>query len=185
MKGDIIIQASLGFMMAVLDVLIAPDPRLNHVAFEVDKVDTSVRKLMDTLKETMHARDGIGFAATQAGIQKRVMVIDLGERNGIPFKPLMMANPTLEWVSPAPQIMKDGCLSVPGQFVDVMRSSEIKVSYLDENNKKQHISPVGLLAFSIQHEIDHLNGILFIDHLSSLKRSLILQKLLKERRKKR
>lgn len=172
-------------MMEAFDVLVAPDPRLNIVAHEVDKVDREVRQLMDKLRATMYDKDGIGFAATQAGVQKRVLVLDLGERDGIPYKPLMMANPKLDWVSKTSQIKKDGCLSIPGHYVDVIRSQEIKVSYLDENNQKQQISPSGLLAFCIQHEIDHLNGVLFIDHLSSLKRSLILQKLLKDKRKKR
>ena len=170
--------------MAAFNVLIAPNPRLNEVAFEVDKVDSSVRKLMDDLRETVYARNGIGFSATQAGINKRVIVVDLGERDGIPFRPLMMANPKLEWMSPASQTLKDGCLSVPNHYVDVMRSSEIKVSYLDENNQKQQIAPVGLLAFCIQHEVDHLNGILFIDHISSLRRSLILQSFSKKEEKR-
>jgi len=168
--------------MAVLDVLIAPDPRLKEVAFAVDKVDQETRKLMDNLRETMYERDGIGLAAIQVGVKKRVIVLDLGERDGIPFKPMMMANPHIEWVSPTPYTTTDGCISVPGQFTNVTRSSAIKVSYLDENNKKQVISPSGILAFCLQHEIDHLNGVLFIDHLSSIKRTLILQKLLKRKK---
>ncbi len=170
--------------MAVMDVLIAPDPRLSDVALPVDKVDSEVRKLMDNLRETMYDHDGVGLAAIQVGIKKRVLVLDLGERDGVFFKPLMMANPQIESISSTPFTMKDGCLSIPDQFVNVTRSHEIKVTYLDENNKKQELNPRGLLAFCIQHEVDHLNGTLFIDHLSALKRSIVLQKLYKENRKK-
>ena len=181
---NVILFPTNGYVMALLDVLIAPNPRLNEVAFAVDKVDQETRKLMDNLRESMYAHNGVGLAASQVGIRKRVIVIDLGERDGIPFKPLMMANPVLESISAVPYTTMDGCLSIPGHFANVTRSVEIQVSYLDENNKSQQLSPSGILAFCIQHEIDHLNGTLFIDHLSSLKRSLILQKLHKEIRKK-
>lgn len=170
--------------MAALEILAAPDPRLLTKAFPVEKVDRGIRKLMDDLLETLYDNNGIGLAAIQAGIQKRVVVIDLGERDGILSKPLLMANPELKWVSPATQITKEGCLSVPGYYENVIRSLEVQVSYIDENNKKQLLTAKGLLADCIQHEIDHLNGILFIEHLSSLKRNLILSKLRKKKEKK-
>lgn len=165
--------------MAVLDILTYPDSRLQEKAVPVEKVDRPIRTLMDNLLDTLYDVNGVGFAAMQVGVKKRVIVVDLGERDGIPSKPLLMANPTLEWVSPTTQITKEGCFSVPGFYENVTRPLEIKVSYVDENNRPQVLSPSGLLADCIQHEIDHLDGILFIEHLSSLKRSLIIQKLLK------
>ncbi|OJW53997.1 MAG: peptide deformylase [Alphaproteobacteria bacterium 41-28] len=171
--------------MAVLDILRAPDPRLHAIGIPVEKVDRGVRKTMDDLLETLYHKNGIGLAAIQAGIQKRVVVIDLGERNGIPLKPLLMANPELQWVSPATQKTQEGCLSVPGYYENVVRPLEIRVSYLDENNQNQLLSARDLLADCIQHEIDHLNGVLFIEHISSLKRHLILSKLRKEKKQRR
>ncbi len=171
--------------MAVLEILTTPDPRLLSKSISIEKVDEGVRKIMDDLLETLYHKNGVGLAAIQTGIQKRIVVIDLGERNGIPFKPLLMANPELQWVSPATQITKEGCLSVPGYYENVVRPLEIQVSYLDENNQKQLLSARGLLADCLQHEIDHLNGILFVEHLSSLKRHLILSKLRKEQKSRR
>ncbi|HUX79767.1 MAG TPA: peptide deformylase [Alphaproteobacteria bacterium] len=171
--------------MAVLDILIAPDPRLLAKAIPVETVDRGIRKLMDDLLESLYHKNGVGLAAIQVGIQKRVVVIDLGERNGVPFKPLLMANPELKWVSPATQITKEGCLSVPGYYENVVRPMEIQVSYTDENNQIKNLSTKGLLADCIQHEIDHLNGTLFIEHISSLKRHLILSKLRKEKKPRR
>ncbi|MBS0271391.1 MAG: peptide deformylase [Proteobacteria bacterium] len=171
--------------MALLEILTAPDPRLLAKAHPVEKVDSGIRKLMDSLLETLYYNDGVGLASTQVGISKRIVVIDLGERNGIPFKPLLMANPELQWFSVDTQITKEGCLSVPGFYENVIRSLEVRVSYTDENNQKQLLEARGLLADCLQHEIDHLNGVLFIEHLSALKRNLILNKLRKEIRKKR
>ena len=168
--------------MAVLDILTVPDPRLQEKAFPVEKVDREVRTLMDNLLDTLYHVNGVGFAAIQVGFKKRVIVVDIGERDGIPSKPLLMANPKLEWVSPTTQVTKEGCFSVPGFYENVIRPLEIKVSYVDENNHPQSLMPSGLLADCIQHEIDHLDGILFIDHLSTLKRSLIVQKFLKRKK---
>ena len=168
--------------MAVLEILKAPDPRLFVKALPVEKVDRGIRNLINDLLDTLYDRNGIGLAAVQIGVQKRVVVIDLGERNGIPFKPLLIANPELQRVSPATQTTQEGCLSVPGYYENVTRPLEIQLSYVDENNQKQLLTASGLLADCIQHEIDHLNGILFIDHLSYLKRHLILSKLRKEKK---
>ncbi|MBA3814318.1 MAG: peptide deformylase [Alphaproteobacteria bacterium] len=168
--------------MKILEILTAPDPRLLQKALPVEKVDNSVRKLMDQLLEIMYFKRGLGLASVQVGIHKRVAVIDLGEREGVPFKPLLMANPELLWVSPMTQRTEEGCLSVPGYYAEVVRPLEIRVSYLDENNKKQELEARGLLADCIQHEIDHLNGILFIEHLSFLKRKIISNKLIKEKK---
>lgn len=168
--------------MNSLEILTAPDPRLKEEALPVEKVDNSIRKLMDQLLEAMYRERGIGLASSQLGIRKRVIVIDLGERDGIPFEPLLMANPELLWVSPTIQTTQEGCLSVPGHFADVKRPLEVRVSYIDENNQDQILVARDLLADCIQHEIDHLNGILFIDHISVLKRNLILTKLIKEKK---
>lgn len=168
----------------ILNVLTAPDPRLRLKAQAVEKVDGPIRQLLDSMIETMYEKNGIGLAAIQVGVQKRVVVIDLGEKEGIPFKPLFMVNPELKRTSLETQVITDGCLSVPNQYAEVMRSFEVQVSYLDENNQQQLLTAHGLLAFCIQHEIDHLNGILFIEHLSSLKRKLILSKVLKEKQRK-
>lgn len=170
--------------MAALEILTAPDPRLHLKALPVEKVDRSIRKLMDDLLDTLYHKNGLGLAAIQAGIQKRVIAIDLGEREGITYKPFFMANPEIQWISSMTQKTTEGCLSLPNHFANVIRPFEIKVSYLDENNQKQALSAKGLLADCIQHEIDHLNGTLFIDHLSSLKRNLILSKLRKEKKHK-
>src|SRR3990167_7310984 len=168
--------------MKGLEILTAPDSRLQEKALLVEKVDSHIRKLMDQLLETMYRERGIGLASIQLGIKKRVIVIDLGERDGVPFKPLLMANPELLWVSSTLQTTQEGCLSVPGHYADVVRPLEVQVSYLDENNQKQQLETSGLLADCIQHEIDHLNGILFVEHLSFLKRKLILNKLIKEKK---
>lgn len=168
--------------MKSLEILVAPDPRLQERAFPVEKVDRNIRKLMDQLLETMYFKNGLGLASVQVGIPKRVIVIDLGEREGAPSKPLLMANPELLSVSSVTQVTEEGCLSVPGHYADVVRPLEIDLTYLDENNKMQQLTASGLLADCIQHEIDHLNGILFIEHLSFLKRKLILNKLIKEQK---
>lgn len=168
--------------MKNLEILTAPDSRLQEKALSVEKVDPGVRKLMDQLLEIMYFKRGVGLASPQVGINKRVIVIDLGEREGVPSKPLLMANPELLWVSPVTQTIEEGCLSVPGHYAEVVRPLEVRLSYLDENNNKQQLETSGLLADCIQHEIDHLNGILFIEHLSFLKRQLILNKLLKEKK---
>lgn len=168
--------------MAVLKILTVPDPQLRAKAFPVEQVDSENRKLMNDLLETLHHVKGVGLAAIQVGIPKKVIVVDIGEREGIPARPFLMANPELLWTSSEMQITMEGCYSIPQHYANVTRPLEIQVSYLDENNQKQLLSAQGLLADCIQHEIDHLNGILFIDHLSSLKRKLILSKFLKKKK---
>lgn len=168
--------------MKTLEILTAPDPRLQEKALPVEKVDSSVRKLMDQLLQTMYSRNGLGLASTQVGIPKRVFVIDLGEEEGVATKPFLVANPELLWVSPTTQTTQEGCLSVPNHYANVIRPLEVHISYLDQDNKKQKLTASGLLADCIQHEMDHLNGILFIEHLSMLKRTLILNKLIKDKK---
>lgn len=167
--------------MALLPILVAPDPRLKKIAKPVAAVDATVRKLMDDMLETMYRAPGIGLAAPQVGVLQRVIVLDLAHEDEKP-RPLRMANPELIWVSDDDASYNEGCLSVPDHYADVVRPAAIKARYLDENNEIKELEADGLLATCIQHEIDHLDGILFIDHLTALKRNVILRKLLKAKK---
>ena len=167
--------------MALLPILTAPDPGLKQVSAPVKEVDASVRKLMDDMLETMYQAPGIGLAAPQVGMLKRVIVLDLA-REGEEPQPLRIANPEIVWVSDDDATYNEGCLSVPEHYADVVRPGACRVKYLDQDNKQQEIAAEGLLATCLQHEIDHLDGVLFIDHLTSLKRNMILRKLLKAKK---
>ncbi|MEX0645578.1 MAG: peptide deformylase [Parvularculaceae bacterium] len=167
--------------MAVRPILTAPDPRLRQVSKPVKKVDDEVRALMDDLLETMYAAPGIGLAAVQVGVPLRVIVMDLAGEDEEP-QPRFFINP--EVLDPAEEraIYEEGCLSVPEFFEEVERPARCRVKYLDYDGKPMEIEAEGLLATCIQHEMDHLEGVLFIDHLSRLKRDRILRKLKKEQR---
>ena len=167
--------------MALLPILTAPDPALKKISQPVKQVDASVRKLMDDMLETMYHAPGIGLAAPQVGVLKRVIVLDLA-REGEEPQPLRIANPEILWVSDDDATYNEGCLSVPEHYADVVRPAACRVKYLDQDNRQQEIAAEGLLATCLQHEIDHLDGILFIDHLTSLKRNIILRKLLKAKK---
>jgi peptide deformylase len=167
--------------MAVLPIIVAPDPRLKRVAEPVKKVDAAVRRLMDDMLETMYKAPGIGLAAPQVGALKRVIVIDLAREDEKP-QPLRMANPELLWVSDEDAVYNEGCLSLPEHYADVTRPAAIKVRYIDHENEIRELETDGLLATCIQHEMDHLDGILFVDHLTALKRNIILRKLLKAKK---
>ena len=167
--------------MALLPILTAPDPELKKISQPVKQVDASVRKLMDDMLETMYHAPGIGLAAPQVGVLKRVIVLDLA-REGEEPQPLRIANPEVVWVSDDDATYNEGCLSVPEHYADVVRPAACRVKYLDQDNKQQEIAAEGLLATCLQHEIDHLDGVLFIDHLTSLKRNIILRKLLKAKK---
>ena len=169
--------------MALLPILIAPDPRLKQKAEPVAVVDDALRALMDDMLETMYAAPGIGLAAPQVGVSKRVLVIDVA-RDGEAKTPLRMVNPRLTAVSDDDNVYEEGCLSVPEHYAEVERPAAVRVAYWDENGKDQEQEFDGLLATVVQHEMDHLDGILFIDHLSNLKRNMILRKLLKSQGKK-
>src|SRR5882672_10802857 len=149
--------------MALLPILTAPDPRLKKKSKPVETVDADVRRLMDEMLETMYAAPGIGLAAPQVGVLKRVIVLDIDHED----------------VS-----YEEGCLSVPEHYSDVVRPAKVRVRYLDRDGVQQEMACEGLLATCVQHEIDHLDGILFIDHISALKRNMILRKLLKARKEK-
>jgi peptide deformylase len=167
--------------MAVLPIIVAPDPRLKRIAEPVRQVDAEMRRLMDDMLETMYKAPGIGLAAPQVGVLKRVIVIDLAREDEKP-QPLRMANPELIWVSDEDAVYNEGCLSLPEHYADVTRPAAIKVRYLDHENEIREMEADGLLATCIQHEMDHLEGILFVDHLTALKRNIILRKLLKAKK---
>ena len=167
--------------MALLPILTAPDPALKKISQPVKQVDASVRKLMDDMLETMYQAPGIGLAAPQVGVLKRVIVLDLAREGEAP-QPLRIANPEIVWVSDGDATYNEGCLSVPEHYADVVRPGACRVKYLDHDNKQQEIAAEGLLATCLQHEIDHLDGMLFVDHISSLKRGMILRKLLKAKK---
>ena len=167
--------------MAKLDIIIAPDPRLKQKAKPVAAVDASIRQLMDDMLDTMYAAPGIGLAAPQVGELKRVIVVDVA-KEGAPPRPYRMANPELVWVSDDDMVYNEGCLSLPEHYADVTRPAAIRVRYLDEQNEIRELEADGVLAVCIQHEMDHLDGILFVDHISALKRNMILRKLLKAKK---
>jgi len=167
--------------MAIKPILTAPDPRLKKKSLPVASVDAEVRQLMDDMLETMYAAPGIGLAAPQVDVLKRVIVLDI-EREDTKTGPLFMANPEIVEASDEDATYEEGCLSVPEHYADVVRPAKVTVRYLDRDNVEQNLTCEGLLATCIQHEIDHLDGILFVDHISSLKRNMILRKLLKARK---
>jgi len=167
--------------MAKLDIIVAPDPRLKVKCKPVARVDAKVARLMDNMLETMYGAPGIGLAAPQVGIAQRVIVLDIAKEGETP-DPLRMANPELTWVSDEDVIFNEGCLSLPEHYADVVRPRAIKVRYLDHENEIREREAEGLLATCIQHEMDHLDGILFVDHLTALKRNIILRKLVKAKK---
>jgi peptide deformylase len=167
--------------MAILPIITAPDPRLKTVSQPVDRVDDDLRKLMDDMLETMYDAPGIGLAAIQVGVPKRVLVMDIAEEDG-KQNPLYFVNPEIVTESDDYTIYNEGCLSLPDQYAEVERPAEITVRYLDYEGEPREMQATGLLATCLQHEMDHLEGILFVDHLSSLKRNMILRKLKKIQR---
>jgi peptide deformylase len=169
--------------MALLPILTAPDPRLKVKARPVAKVDAATRRLMDDMLETMYAAPGIGLAAPQLGEARRIIVVDCAREGEAP-QPYRMANPEIEWASEELATYNEGCLSLPEHYADVTRPAEIKVRYIDHENEIRVLHAKGLLATCIQHEMDHLEGVLFVDHISSLKRNIILRKLAKAKRLK-
>lgn len=169
--------------MAVRPILTAPDPRLKAVSAPVEKVDGEIRKLVDDMVETMYEADGIGLAAIQIGVPKRIIVMDLEQKDGRK-KPLVYINPKVLWAADETATFEEGCLSVPDIWEDVARPARIKAEHLDRDGKRVSLDAEGLLATCLQHEMDHLEGVLFIDHLSRLKRSIALRKLQKAKRLK-
>lgn len=167
--------------MTIRKILIEPDPLLRKTSVEVDKVDIKIQQIMDDMLETMYDAPGIGLAAIQIGIPKRIIVIDLA-KEGEKKNPLYIINPQIVFKSDNEATYEEGCLSIPGQFANIQRPEKCTVKYLDYEGKEKEIKTEGLLATCIQHEIDHLNGILFIDYLSKLKKTMIIKKLSKQKK---
>jgi len=176
--------------MAILPIIEAPDPRLRQVSEPVERVDDDLRRFMDDMLETMYDAPGIGLAAIQVGVAKRVLVIDLQEpaegMEDVPAnrvkKPLYFVNPEITWESEELATYNEGCLSVPEQYAEVDRPARIRATWLDYDGKPHEEEIDRLLATCLQHEMDHLEGILFVDHLSKLKRDMLLKKLAKLRK---
>ena len=166
--------------MALRKILTEPDKILREKSQPVEKVDENLQKLMDDMLETMYAAPGIGLAAIQVGIPKRVIVLDLSSKDE-KKNPMYFINPEIIEKSENYSVYEEGCLSVPGQFAEINRPDKCHVKYLDYFGKPKEIKAEGMLATCIQHEMDHLEGILFIDYLSKLKRSMISKKLLKQK----
>jgi peptide deformylase len=177
--------------MAILPIYVAPHPVLKKIAEPVKEVTDELRKLMDDMLETMYAAPGIGLAAPQVGHSVRILVLDVDQRkdeeeegdvapsNPERGKPQFFVNPEISWESEEKNIYDEGCLSLPGQYAEVERPKKVRVKFLDYHGKQQEIECDGLLATCIQHEMDHLNGVLFVDHLSTLKRDIVMRKLRK------
>jgi len=175
--------------MAILPLVIAPDPRLKTKSEPVKEVNDDIRKLCDDLLETMYHNNGIGLAAVQVGVMKRVIVVDVewstaerpddpnAQASGKDGKPITLINPEIIEEDSEPNLYKEGCLSFPEQYSDVERPKEVTVKYLDEHGAQQTLHTGGLLATCIQHEIDHVNGVTFVDHISRLKREMIMKRL--------
>jgi len=164
--------------MALRDILTLPDKRLRQVSDPVKKIDAGVRTLVEDMFETMYDPPGIGLAAIQVGAPKRIITMDLAKKEE-PRKPQVFINPEILWTSEEKATHEEGCLSIPEFYDDVERPAQVKVKYLDLEGKPQEVLANGLFATCLQHEIDHLNGILFIDHLSRLKRGRVLKKFSK------
>ena len=167
--------------MALLPIITAPDPRLKIKAKPVASVDAKVRRLMDDMLETMYRAIGIGLAAPQVGVAQRVLVVDVAREGEAP-QPMRIANPEILWRSDELMTASEGCLSLPEHYADVERPAAIRLRYLDHENEIRELEAKGLLATCIQHEMDHLDGVLFVDHISTLKRGIILRKLAKTKR---
>lgn len=174
--------------MAILPIIETPDPRLREKSKPVEQVTDELRKLIDDMFETMYAAPGIGLAAVQVGVPKRLLVIDLQEpeeEDGEPVRdPRVFINPEILKTSDHLQVYNEGCLSVPEMYAEVERPDRIRARWLDRDGKVCEEELDGLLAICLQHEMDHLEGILFIDHLSRLKRDMILRKLAKARKER-
>jgi peptide deformylase len=168
--------------MSLHPIIMLPDEKiLRQVSVPLVSVDADARKLFDDMLETMYDAPGIGLAAIQIGVPKRMLVIDLAKEKEPP-KPQFIANPEIIWDSPELGEYEEGCLSIPDFYEMVQRPREIKMRYLDRNNEAQELHATGLLATCLQHEIDHLNGVLFIDHVSKLKRDRVIKKFQKAQR---
>ena len=167
--------------MAKLPIILAPDPALKLKCTLVETVDDEIRRLAGDMLETMYAAPGIGLAAPQVGVSKRLLVIDAARDDEEP-RPLCLINPEIVDVSEEDNLHEEGCLSLPEHYADVVRPTWVKVRYLDRDGKTQELHADELLGTCVQHEMDHLDGILFVDHISALKRNMILRKMVKTKK---
>ena len=167
--------------MALLSIITAPDKRLKVKSIPVERVDDDMRKLMDDMLETMYDAPGIGLAAPQIGVTKCIIVLDPARNDEKP-QPYFMANPEVIWTSDETASHEEGCLSLPEYYADVVRPVAARIRYLDRDNEFRELDAEDMLATCVQHEIDHLKGVLFVDHISTVKRSIILRKLAKTKR---
>jgi len=167
--------------MSKKEIVIEPDPILRKKSVNLEKVDDELRGLLDDMLETMYSAPGIGLAAVQIGVLKRLIVIDISKEKD-KKNPLFLINPEIISRSNKTSIYEEGCLSLPGHFAEIERPAECHVKYIDYSGKEKEIKADGLLSTCIQHEVDHLNGILFIDYLSKLKKDMILKKLIKHKK---
>ncbi len=164
--------------MAVREIIKLPDKRLRLVSDPVKRIDVGVRKLIEDMFETMYAAPGIGLAGIQVGVAKRVIIMDLSKKEDA-RRPEVFINPDITWTSEEKSTYEEGCLSIPEYYEEVERPAVVKVKYLDLEGQAHEIEATSLLATCLQHEIDHLNGILFIDHISKLKRDRVIKKFAK------
>ena len=167
--------------MAILSIIIAPDARLKVKSETVEHVDDGVRKLIGDLLETMRAAPGVGLSAIQVGVPKRVIVVDAAPKGEEPA-PLSLVNPEITWASDETVANEEGCLSFPDQYAEVTRPAAVEIRHLDEEGRERELRAEGLLAMCIQHEMDHLEGIVFVDRISAVRRDIILRRLRKARR---
>lgn len=165
--------------MAVLPLVVSPDPRLKQRSAEVDAVDDQVRRELNDMLDTMYACQGIGLAAVQVGIMKRMLVMDVAGKEGGAPQPVKMVNPQIIEESAEAVPYEEGCLSFPGEYAEIKRPAEVTIQYIDEENEIRILGVSGLAAVCVQHEIDHLDGITFVDHISRLKRDMILRRMKK------
>jgi peptide deformylase len=168
--------------MAKRDILIIPDKRLRLKSAPVTAIDKSVRALIDDMFATMYDAPGIGLAAIQIGSPMRVVTMDLAKKDE-PKAPLVFINPEVTWAADETATYEEGCLSIPEYYEEVARPNAVRVKYLDRDGKPRELEATGLLATCLQHEIDHINGVLFIDHISKLKRDMVLKKFKKARKR--
>jgi len=164
--------------MAIRDILILPDKRLRTVSEPVGKITAEIKRLVEDMFETMYEAPGIGLAAIQVGVPKRIVTMDLAKKEG-ESEPRVFINPEILWTSDEPSVYEEGCLSIPEVHEDVERPAKVRFKYLDLDGKAHEAEADGLFATCIQHEVDHLNGVLFIDHISKLKRDRIVKKFTK------
>lgn len=168
--------------MSLLSVIIAPDPRLKAACEPLEEVDGKTAKFMADMLETMHEFNGVGLAAPQVGVPRRIIVADVSREDENP-NPVKMANPEIVWSSEEEVLIEEGCLSFPDQYAEVARPESVRVRYIDHENEIRELSAAGFLGRCIQHEMDHLEGVLFVDRISPLKRGMILRKLAKIKRR--